>query len=114
MGLLRLTWVTPFTAISTNLILESPKYRQECEPSFRLGVQRAFLVLLVLAALPVRAAEPIPLQVIPYQVRKQEIPVLPFLVPPPPLLLEPAKPKKRRRNSGRDQDGEDDFDWLMD
>ena len=54
------------------------------------------------------------LQVIPYQVRRQEIPVLPFLLPPPPLLLEPAKPKKRRRNSGRHQAWEDDFDWLMD
>ena len=77
-------------------------------------MQKALLVLLVLGALPVQAAEPIRLQIIPYQVRKQEIPVLPFLVPPPPLLLEPAKPKKRRRNSGRDQGWEDDFDWLMD
>lgn len=77
-------------------------------------MQRALLVLIVLAALPVQAAEPIRLQVIPYQVRNQEIPVLPFLVPPPPLLLEPAKPKKHRRRSGRDQDWEDDFDWLMD
>ena len=71
-------------------------------------------MLLVLAALPVQAAEPIPLQVIPYQARNQEIPVLPFLVPPPRLLLEPTKPKKRRRNSARDQAWEDDFDWLMD
>ena len=77
-------------------------------------MQRALLVLLALAALPVQAAEPIRLQVIPYQVRNQEIPVLPFLVQPPPLLLEPAKPKKRRRNSGRDRVWEDDSDWLMD
>ena len=62
----------------------------------------------------VEGSEPIRLQVIPYQVRNQEIPVLPFLLPPPPLLLEPAKPKKRRRNSGRHQVWEDDFDWLMD
>ena len=81
---------------------------------FRLGVRRALLALLVLIALPARGAEPIRLEVIPYQVRRQEIPVLPFLLPPPPLLLEPAKPKKRRRNSGRHQVWEDDFDWLMD
>jgi len=72
------------------------------------------LALLVLTALPAEGAEPIRLQVIPYQVRNQEIPVLPFLLPPPPLLFEPAKPKKRRRNSGRHQVWEDDFDWLMD
>ena len=77
-------------------------------------MQRALLVLLVLTVLPVQGAEPIRLQVIPYQVKNQEIPVLPFLVPPPPLVLETAKPKKRRRNSGRDQDWEEDFDWLMD
>ncbi|QNJ11028.1 hypothetical protein SynM161_00897 [Synechococcus sp. M16.1] len=77
-------------------------------------MRRALLALLVLTALPAEGAEPIRLQVIPYQVRNQEIPVLPFLLPPPPLLLEPAKPKKRKRNSGRDQDWDDDFDWLMD
>ena len=88
--------------------------RRECWPSFRWGVRRALLALLVLTALPAEGSEPIRLQVIPYQVRNQEIPVLPFLLPPPPLLLEPAKPKKRRRNSGRHQVWEDDFDWLMD
>ena len=77
-------------------------------------MRRALLALLVVTALPVQAAEPIRLHVIPYQVRRQEIPVLPFLLPPPPLLLEPAKPKKRRRNSGRDRFWEDDSDWLMD
>ena len=77
-------------------------------------MRRALLALLVVTALPAQAAEPIRLQVIPYQVRSQEMPVLPFLLPPPPLLVEPAKPKKRRRRSGRDQDWEDDFDWLMD
>ena len=74
-------------------------------------MRKALLALLVLTALPVQAAKPIRLHVIPYQVRSQEIPVLPLL--PPPLILEPAKPKKRRPNSGRDQDWEDDFDWLM-
>ena len=73
-------------------------------------MQRALLVLLVLAALPAQAADPIRLQVIPYQVRNQEIPVLPFLVAPPPLLSERAKPRKRGRNSGRDQVWKDDFD----
>ena len=76
-------------------------------------MRRAWLALLVLTSVPVHAAEPIRLQVIPYQVRSQEIPVLPFLLPPPPLLLEPAKPKKRRRNSGRDRTWENDLDWLM-
>ena len=77
-------------------------------------MRRALLLLLMLAALPVQAAEPIRLQVIPYQVGGQAIPVLPFLLPPPPLLLEPAKPKKRRPSSGRDKSWNDDFDWLMD
>ena len=77
-------------------------------------MRRVLLVLLVQIALPAWGSEPIRLQVIPYQVRRQEIPVLPFLLPPPPLLLEPTKPKKRRRNSGRHQVWEDDFDWLMD
>jgi hypothetical protein len=36
------------------------------------------------------------------------------LYAPPPSFVEPAKPKNRRSNSGRDQDWEDDFDWLMD
>ena len=76
-------------------------------------MRRALLALLVLTALLAEGAEPIRLQVIPYQVRNQEIPVLPFLLPPPPLLLEPAKPKKRRRNSGRDRSWGNDLDWLM-
>ena len=76
---------------------------------FRWGVRRALLRCWWWQH-PGQAAEPIRLQVIPYQVRNQEIPVLPFLLPPP-VALEPAKPKKRRRNSGRDQDWEDDFDY---
>ena len=77
-------------------------------------MRRALLALLVVTALPAQAAEPIRLQVIPYQEWPQAIPVLPYLYVPPPSLVEPAKPKKRRRRSGRDQDWEDDFDWLMD
>ena len=77
-------------------------------------MRRALLALLALTSVQVRAAEPIRLQVIPYQVGDQAIPVLPFLLPPPPLLLEPAKPKKRMPSSGRDKSWDDDFDWLMD
>ena len=88
--------------------------RRECWPSFSWDVRRALLVLLAFAALPVEAAEPIRLQVIPYQEWPQAIPVLPYLYVPPPSLVEPARPKKRRRNSGRDKEWEDDFDWLMD
>ena len=77
-------------------------------------MRRALLALLVVTALPAQAAEPIRLQVIPYQEWPQAIPVLPYLYAPPPSLLEPAKPKKRRRNSGRDRVWEDDSDWLMD
>ena len=76
-------------------------------------MRRALLALLVLTSVPVHAAEPIRLQVIPYQERPQALPVLPFVLTPPPLLLEPAKPKKRRRKSGRDRVWEDDSDWLM-
>ena len=77
-------------------------------------MRRALLTLLVVRALPAQAAEPIRLQVIPYQEWPQAIPVLPYLYAPPPSLLKPPKPKKRRRNSGRHQVWEDDFDWLMD
>ena len=77
-------------------------------------MRRTLLAFLALAALPAQAAEPIRLQVIPYQEWPQAIPALPYLYAPPPSLVEPAKPKKRRRRSGRDQDWEDDFDWLMD
>ena len=77
-------------------------------------MQRALLVFLVFTALPVQAAKPIRLQVIPYREWPQAIPVLPYLYEPPPARLEPVKPKKRRPNSGRDQEWEDDFDWLMD
>ena len=87
--------------------------RRECWPSLSWGVRRALLVLLAFAALPVQAAEPIRLQVIPYRARTQAIPVLPFVLTPPPLILEPAKPRKRRRNSGRDQTWGNDLDWLM-
>ena len=77
-------------------------------------MRRALLTLLVVTALPAQAAEPIRLQVIPYQEWPQAIPVLPYLYAPPPSLSAPAKPKKRRRNSGRDRVWEDDSDWLMD
>ena len=93
------------------LVLE--RCGRECETSFRWGVRRALLVLLVLTAVPAWGSEPIRLQVIPYGERPQEIPVLPYLLLPPPPLLEQTKSRNRRRNSGRDQDWEEDFDWLM-
>ena len=79
----------------------------------------ALLVLVVLTALPVEAAEPIRLQVIPYKAGwgSVQIPVHNFkgtLKMPPPLMPDvptvEAKPRKRRRNSGRDTN----WDWLMD
>ena len=78
----------------------------------------ALLVLVVLTALPVEAAEPIRLQVIPYKAGwgSVQIPVHNFqgtLQVPPPLMLDvptvETKPRKRRRNSGRDTN----WDWLM-
>ena len=87
---------------------------RECQLFSTCVVRRALLLFLLLVAVPVQAAEPIRLQVIPYRERPQAIPVLPYLFLPPPPLLEQTKPRKRRRNSGRDQVWEDDFDWLMD
>ncbi len=81
---------------------------------FQVGREKGIAGVVGADSTACTGGEPIRLQVIPYQVRRQEIPVLPFMLPPPPLLLEPAKPKKRRRNSGRHQVWEDDFDWLMD
>ena len=83
-------------------------------------MQRAFLALVVLTvALPVKAAEPIRLHVIPYEAGwgSLQIPVHNFqgtLQTPPPLMTDvPAvekKPRKRKPNSGRDKG----WDWLMD
>ena len=84
-------------------------------------MRRAFLALVVLTAIPVKAAEPISLRVIPYEagIGSVRIPVQPLhnfpgtLQTPPPLVTEiptiEKKPKKRRRNSGRSRD----LDWLM-
>ena len=73
---------------------------------------RALLALLVLTALPGKAAGPIRLQVIPYQVRSKEIRVQPFLLPPPLVILEEAKTKKSRPTSARARTWEDDAWWL--
>ena len=82
-------------------------------------MRRALFALLVLTALPVKAAEPISLRVIPYEAGwgSKRIPVHSFpgtLQVPPPLVTEvptvETKPKKRRRKSGRSRD----LDWLMD
>ena len=58
---------------------------------FQVG--RAKGIVGVIGAGLAEGSEPIRLQVIPYQVRNQEIPVLPFLLPPPPLLLDQPNPR---------------------
>ena len=82
-------------------------------------MERALLALVVLTAFPLQAAEPIRLQVIPYEAGwgSVQIPVHNFqgtLQAPPSLMpdlpIVERKPKKRIRNSGRDKD----WDWLMD
>ena len=82
-------------------------------------MERALLALVVLTAFPLQAAEPIRLQVIPYEAGwgSVQIPVHNFqgtLQAPPSLMPDvptvERKPKKRIRNSGRDKD----WDWLMD
>ncbi|QNI64153.1 hypothetical protein SynA1544_01213 [Synechococcus sp. A15-44] len=54
------------------------------------------------------------MQVIPYQVNKQALPVLPALLAPPPMITEEAQPRKRRPVQSRGWNSDDDFDWLMD
>ncbi|QNI61303.1 hypothetical protein SynTAK9802_01007 [Synechococcus sp. TAK9802] len=54
------------------------------------------------------------MQVIPYQVNKQALPVLPALLAPPPMITEQAQPRKRRPAQSRGWNSDDDFDWLMD
>ena len=82
-------------------------------------MRRLLLGLVVLTALPVEAAQPIPLQVIPFEAGwgSLQIPVHNFqgaLQAPPPLMPNvptvEKKPRKRRPNSGRDNG----WDWLMD
>ena len=82
-------------------------------------MRRALVAMLVLTSVPVQAAEPIRLQVIPYEAEwgSVQIPVHNFqgtLQVPPPLMpdfpIVETKPRKRRPNSGRDTD----WDWLMD
>ena len=82
---------------------------------------RRTLAVLSLALIPgpVLAAEPIRLQVIPFQAGwgSKKLPVHNFegTLMPPPAVVPPAVDtkrvkKKRRPNSGRDSD----WDWLMD
>ena len=86
---------------------------REQEYFFGRRIRGALLGILVAISLPVKAAEPIRLQVIPYRTRSNDIQIPPLLLPPPPPLLETVKPRKRRPNSGRDQGWDDDLDWLM-
>ena len=75
-------------------------------------MRRVLLALLVPTALPGQAAGPIRLQVIPYQVRSEEIRLQPFLLPPPPVILEEVKSEKRKPTSARAWTWEDDAWWL--
>ena len=77
-------------------------------------VQRLVLALMLWSVLPAQAATPVRLQVIPYQVNKQALPVLPALLAPPPMITEQAQPRKRRPVHSRSWNSDDDFDWLMD
>ena len=72
------------------------------------------LALVLCSVMPVQAAVPIRLQVIPYQGNKQAKPVLPVLLPPPPMINVKAQPSKRRPVQSRGWNSDDDFDWLMD
>ena len=89
------------------------------------AMARATVALMMLSSLPVYAAQPIRLQVIPYrgegseetQGSKSHDFQWIFRAPPPlvpPLVPEVKKPKTRRPNSGRDWGRRNDFDWLMD
>ena len=75
-------------------------------------MRRALLALLVLTGLPGQAAGPIRLQVIPYQVRSEEIRLQPFLLPPPPVILEEVKSEKRKPTSDRARTWQEDAWWL--
>ena len=77
-------------------------------------VRRVVLALMLWSVLPAQAATPVRLQVIPYQVNKQALPVLPALLAPPPMITEQAQPRKRRPVQSRGWNSDDDFDWLMD
>ena len=84
------------------------------ESFFGRLIRDALLGILVTSSVPIQAAEPIRIPVIPYRARSKEIQVPPLLPPPPLLLVEPVKPRKRRPHSGRDNTWDDDLEWLMD
>jgi len=77
-------------------------------------VRRVMLALAVCSVMPAQAAEPIRLQVIPFQVNKKAMPVLPDLLPPPPIITDQTQPRKRRPIQSSGWNSDDDFDWLMD
>ena len=77
-------------------------------------VRRVVLALMLWSVLPAQAATPVRLQVIPYQVNKQALPVLPAFLAPPPMINEQAQPGKRRQQPEGDWSSDNDFDWLMD
>ena len=83
-------------------------------PSKLAVVRRVVLALVLWSVMPVQAAVPIRLQVIPYQGNKQAKPVLPVLLPPPPMINVKAQPSKRRQQPDEDWNSNDDVDWMMD
>ena len=77
-------------------------------------MRRVVLALKLWSVLPAQAATPIRLQVIPYQVNKQALPVSLALLAPPPMITEQAQLRKRRPVQSKGWNSDDDFDWLMD
>ena len=66
----------------SNLVTENRR------PSKLAVVRRVVLALVLWSVLPVQAAVPIRLKVIPNQGNKQAKPDLPVLLPPPPIINE--------------------------
>ena len=77
-------------------------------------LRRVVLAWLACFFLPLQAAEPIALRVIPYQGSKLDTPIFPALLTPPPFIGGKNLPRKSRLKERWELDEDDDFDWLMD